>query len=249
MFVALSVAEPAGRCERRKRKRNAPLTVERIAVPGAFSFYRMTVQTNSRQLPWNAIAEAAGSLRGCFLLPPGLTVPPECRVRAFVPQVLPQFLLFNFGVFVLNRRGVRKADLTVVDPQALFADRLERLLPFAATLRVLTARPACYSSTRRRLLELCGLTVCVAPLYAPLPEHGVLLSLSAARVPRLFDGLLFTNENRRLLRGETVVGKDVLLPPRIEALRPPGIDRVQFASALFERCGAEELQSVRFSNH
>ncbi len=206
----------------------------------------MTVQTRRDLLPWTAIAEVAGTLRTCFLLPQGTVPPPGCGVRTFSAAVLPQFLLLNLGVSVLRSRAVQSAALTVVDPQAVLAGQLDLLVPFARTLRVLTDAPLRFAPLQQKLLNERGLALSVAPAGAPLPEHGVLLSLSAARVPRLFDGLLITNKNRRLLRGETVAGKDVVLPPKIEALRPPGIDRVQFASALFERCGVRALGTLRF---
>lgn len=243
MFVTLSVAPPK---TRRKRNREPPLLIERIALPGAFSFYRMTVRPRGSVLPWNAVAAAAGSLRGRFLLPKGVTAPEGSGVGVFVPEKLPLFLLLNLAADVLAHRKVQAADVTVLDPAGVLSGRVERLVPFAGTLRVLTARPERYAEVRRSLLEEAGLSLCLAPPTAPLPERGVLLSLSAERVPRTFGGLLITGENRLFLHGETFAGRDVLLPPELEALRPPGIDRVQFASALEECCALPGLRELKY---
>ena len=248
MFVTLSISAPA-HTYRRRKKAQSPISVTRVALPGAFSFYRMTVQTNSGRLPWADIARAAGSLRRRFLLPPSVTPPEGSGIRTFAPQTLPQFLLLNFAVRVLREKGLspQSTPITLTDPQAALTQHIHQLAPFAKTLRVLTARPEQYEAAQQTLLAQTGMALCVAPLSAPKPQSGAAITLCAAWLPRDFSGLVITTEQRLFLRAETVCGADVNLPEEIEALRPDGIDRVQFAAALEECCGMQSLRKLGFA--
>ena len=246
MFVALQIGPP--KKGRRRRKTAPAVLTEQIALPGAVSFYRMTVQPADGKLPWDEISWAAGSLRTNMLLPEGALPEEKSGARPFVPRALPLILLFNAAVGVLRTRRPEEGGtpVTVVDPAAVLADRIDRIAPFASSLLVQTKAPALYQTARQRLMETFGLSLCVSGLTAPLPEHGALVSLSANRVPRLFDGLLLTGEPRTLLCGETFAANGLVLPPGFELLRPAGIDKTQFAAALFERCGVKVLGELSF---
>ena len=245
MFVTLSAATPPNA---RRRKRNVPAVMtERVALPGAVSFYRMTAQVVNGEIPWRIVSEAAGKLRTCMLLPKGGLPGAASGVRLFLPKTLPSVLLLNTAVDVLQKKQLPapKTPITVVDEAAVLTERIDLLAPFAGALRVLTAKPERYVPAQRRLMEQFGLSLCVCAQNAPLPESGVLLMKTADRAPRLFRGLIFTFDRRRFLFAETSAAADVVLPPKFEALRPPGIDRMQFAAALFERCGVKELENMR----
>ena len=247
LFVTLSVVSPP---KTRRRRKNVPaVSAERVALSGAVSFYRLTTQSVRGEIPWERIADAAGTLRTCMLLPKGMSPDETSGVRAFVPQTLPLLLLFNAGLCDLRARGLpaQETQVTVIDERAVLADRIDCLAPFAGTLRVCTAKPERFFSAQRRLLEQNGLSLCLSGMAAPLPDSGVLFAQSCARAPRLFRGLMFTCERRRFLRAETVVGTDLVLPPAFETLREPEIDRIQFAAALYERCGVKELENLKLT--
>lgn len=244
MFVALSVVSPP---KGRRRRKNVPaVTAQRVALPGAVSFYRLTAQSVNGEVPWRAVSEKAGKLRAFLLLPKGVSPEKASGVREFLPKTLPQVLLLNAAVDVLKKQQLPapETQITVVDEAAVLAERIDLLAPFAGTLRVLTAKPERYAFAQRRLMEGFGLSLCVCAAEAPLPENGVLLTRSAARAPRLFRGLIFSFDRRRFLFAETFAAADVTLPPKFEALRPPGIDKLQFAAALYERCGIKELENI-----
>ena len=244
MFVTLEIVEPQK--TRRRKKRSCKLSIERVALPEAVSFYRMTVQGEKEALPWPDIAEGAGPLRCRLLLPRGITPPKESGIRAFEPKALPLRMLFNAGVAALERRRLFRKEITVVDPGGILPQCIGRLVPFASVLRVLTERPHRYAAAQRDLLESDGISLCVCSMSAPLPQQGVLISLTAEYVPRLFDGLIFTCAERRFLRAETVIARDVKLPSAPARLCPAGIDRVQFASALYECCGVKAMGELCF---
>ncbi|MBQ7597198.1 MAG: hypothetical protein IJU56_01300 [Clostridia bacterium] len=247
VFVTLSCV-PQPRTRKRRKKAQSKIFLERVALPGAFSFYRMTAEFDSDRLPWEDIARAAGSLRRRFLLPPSLSPPKSSSIGVFSPQVLPQFLLFHFAVRVLREKNLapQSTAITLTDPQAVLTQHIRRLAPFAKALRVLTVRPAQYEAAQHALLAQTGMALCVAPLTAPKPQSGVAITLSAAALPRDFSGLVITTERRLFLHAETVCGADVTLPKEIEQLRPSGIDRVQFASALEECCKMKSLRELGF---
>ena len=249
MFATLGVLPYDASLRARLRRRFSPPAVgcSRVTLPNFFSFYHLQAPLQSDgSLPWDRIAETAGTLKTRLLLPAGINPPPDAPVRAYTPAMLPLRLLCNSAFHALQGLGLDplSESLCLVDPQGVLADAVERFLPLTAQLRVVTDDFAAYEKAAATLRLKYGVSLQLAPDIKKASGSTILLLDDAADAPLSYEGLIFTNHPCARPNAQTLTPKSVALPPEYAALCPPGIDPLTFAAAACELCAADELETL-----
>lgn len=221
----------------------------KVEVPHALPFYVIKTKSFRGDLPWKEIENAAGALRSRMLFPEKTEVGSFSLLSCFEPAVLPKRLLFNSAVAAIEKMKIdpREVSVTLIDENGYLLDLAEKLVFLAAQIRVVTSCVAAYEQLSSLIFERFGLSVVVSgTVDNNVLSSTFIISDSALCVPLVFGGVLFTNEKRRLMNAAVLCGSGVTLPPEFEELLPVGIDRLSFASALFELCDARELGELGY---
>lgn len=244
MFATLSALDaPAPRRFHLRRKVPA-LSCSRVTLPNFFSFYHIqAARSPGGALPWDEIAETAGPFRTRLLLPRGIAPEAAAPVGVFTPQKLPLLVLCKSALRTLEqlRPDPRTQSLCLFDPAGVLAERIETFAPLMSQIHVVTDAPQAYDAAAERLQKESGLLLCLSLNPPDLSAFTVLLLEDEADVPVSFEGLVFTNRPCPRMNAVTFTPGEPVLPPAFAALCPPGIDPLQFASAAFELCAADEL--------
>ncbi|MCM1364558.1 MAG: hypothetical protein NC122_09980 [Faecalibacterium sp.] len=249
----LSVSENNGGIKGRFYDLTHPpeVTSEKISVQGAFPFYKITARIYRGIIPWNTVEAVSGKLKSRAILPFGVKADEKCGISAFAPKVLPKRVLFNSAVKTLEKMALDPTQIfvSVVDENAYLVDIIEKLVPIACRIQVITNCVSDYERLADRLLEEYGLSLIVSGrVDSRILASTVIISASATVVPLVYRGLLFTNERRKLMNATVLTGDNITLPGKFASVVPDDIDRLTFASALYELCSADELGSLHFEN-
>jgi uncharacterized protein GlcG (DUF336 family) len=170
-------------------------------------------------------------------------------LQAFVPRRLPLLLCLRAATQALRRCKTKAQDLSVAvaDRKGVLTRSLEPLVMLAGSLRVFTPDIAQYRATAAGLQERYGATLLLGDSPACLANSSVVIADDLTLFTGRERGLIFTQDRRTDLPGCRIAcGRLPSLRPATEALRPEGIDPLLFAAALYELCGAGELEQQGF---
>ncbi|MCM1543732.1 MAG: hypothetical protein NC110_00375 [Ruminococcus sp.] len=253
VFFVLSVLENDGGVMGRIHDLfHAPeVTNEKIEVKGAFPFYKITAKLYRGIIPWNTIDVMAGKLKNKAVLPASVVPEEGCGISAFEPKVLPERVLFNSAVKTLEKMALDPTQVfvSVIDENAYLVDLVENLVHLACRIQVITNCVSDYERLAEKLLKVYGLSLVISGRTDnSVLTSTVIISARSSAVPLIFRGLLFTNERRRLMNATVLTGDRITLPKKIEAVCPNEINKLTFASALYELCSADELGKLTFDN-
>ncbi|MDR2524999.1 MAG: hypothetical protein LBC83_02220 [Oscillospiraceae bacterium] len=259
MFACLQVLprEMSPLARVRAKYHPAPPRLARVNLPAGAPFFCLEVHAGKSGVPWDAVERAAGRLRTRILPPVGVCLPPPVQLakgreiaglRVFEPKRLPAFLSLRAAQQVLRGCETPARDLSValVDPKGLFARALEPLVPLTGSLRVYCPDFSLYRAAAALLLERYGATLILSDSPACFAHSDIVVAPELSLCAGHERGLVFSQDVAASPSCRVVRGVDPILPAAIEKLRPPGIDRMLFACALFELCGAKDPELLRF---
>lgn len=243
----------------RARRHPEPPRMVRVNPPTGAPFFRLEVREGRNGIPWNEVERAAARLRTRMILPEGVELPAapracvkgEAGLRLYEPKRLPALLAMRAAQQTLRKCAAPAQRLTaaLVDPRGVFTRSLEPLVPLAGNLRVYCPDFSIYRAAAALLLERYGMTLILSDSVACFAQCDVVVAPKLELFTGRERGLIFTPDalrDARLRRCHVVRGLDPQLPPALEALRPPGIDPLLFASALFELCAVREMEHLPF---
>lgn len=245
MFICIEIAanETVG-----WRRRFFPKKIRwrRVEVPRGKPFFIMTLTQHRGKLPWKAAAKAAGPLGKALLLPQGVVA--GGGMKAFSAEVFPELLLFNGAVKHLTSLDFDPVGQTVTlfDSRGIFARRVDSLVRLFSCVRVVTGCQEIYEKAAEKIMAKYGASLIVTDTPGELPGGSVVIS--SQRVPVTFSGTLYTDSQTELLSGRVLRGGGITLPQEYDSLCPQGIDKVDFAAALYEKCGVEALAELGYDS-
>ena len=245
MFLVLDFI-PVGVPPKKRRLRRAEPALQpvRVALPRAFSFYRLPIDP-ARDVSWDAVAALAETLRLPVLLPRGAS--PPCALPRFFETRFFSRTLMNGAVAAVAEmnRAAPFENITVADAPGVTDAHLCALAPFAATLTVVTAKKERFAPVSRQLLHRFGVSLLLQSRFdAPRSKNCVYIQTGADDVPLQFSGVVFTDRPKPLLNARVLTSGDVTLPAPFNALCPERVERRLFAAALSERCRVRTLESL-----
>ncbi len=248
MFAVLQVRPPEkGILKRgwRYLHPGKPIAVQ-VAVKGGAPFLCVTVSKKRGQIPWKEIGFYAGRCAGRMLLPNGLLPPADCPVKPFCPTALASLALFHTACAVLAQRHAPPEGerITLVDQTGALARRADKLLPFAALVRIVTQRPSAYQPAVKQAMEEYGAALLVQETGIGAGDSTVVIApygLNGDFVPAARCAVFLGGSSTCETGGVTIRAEGFDLPEAYRRLLPEGIDADRFACALYEACGLRAL--------
>lgn len=229
--------------------RPAEIEMNRLCPPGGDAFYRVRVPLYRGEIPTRETAEKLKRLKGSVIFDINFPCDENTRCLEFHPTVLPSLLLFNtFTDYIsLMKFPPVSSSLTVFDSKGLYAERIERTVPFFSKIHIFTKETALYKKEAERLFDSYGISLILSDRPDGKPPSTTAV-LCADDVPfcDFYGGILFTSKSNPPPSKCLVTGDGICLPEEYELLRPSGIGSMLFASALYEKCNVKKLGELSF---
>ncbi len=243
MFAILQITESERKLHNIFRK--AQIESERINLPNGRAFFIVRLKKRRKNIPWKKLEKCLGILRHCVLLSENITVPDGINITVFTPDILPQLILINSATdYIINHKSefITK-NLTIYDKDGIYPNCIEKLISCFSFVKVITPVAEKYDHISRTLLENYGFSLIVSS--DEKWDTDIVIS-PKCNVPVYFSGKLFTNQKKYLMHTEIFSGSNIELPDEYENICPANISRILFASALYEKCGVEEIGELRY---
>ena len=227
--------------------RQPKIRSQRVNLPSGDAFFIVTTDKHLGRIPWKSLGKCLGILRGNILLPDNIIPPTDTDITVFTPDILPRLMLMNSAADYISehKSHFKGKTLTVFDERAICQSYIEKLLPCFSSIRIITDSPEKYKTLSQKLLDTYGFSLIVSA--DETADSDVVISHSL-KVPIYFEGTVFTNEKRYLMNAQIFSGCEIDLPEAYESLRPEGIGKVLFASALYEACKENSLAEIRYKD-
>ncbi len=245
MFAALAYREEEASGFRRLwgRAFGERIVAQKVPVDRRECFFTASVSRGSR-IRWDDLFTRMGRLSREMVLPEDLHIPEGCGITRFVPSALGPRVVMNTAAELLDRDGMRRIPVTVVDPGGRLCGMLIPIVRACAQVRVVTANQTVYRSTCERLMEEYGASVMVCPTGSGAPTEGLWILPFGGEYPCASDALCIMPAGDIPAGDRTLLVEGVRLGEDYEAIRPHGIDPPLFAAALYEKCAVRELGTL-----
>lgn len=253
MFFVLNVTEKESSLYSRVSDyfHSPEVLVQKVESGRMLPFYRINTSTHHGKIPWREIEKAAGKLCGRAILQDGIVLPEDTKIKKYEPAVFPKRVLFNSAVSVLERLRLDpvKMSITVFDENGYLTDLIERLVYLCSSIRIITSCAQSYEQLKERLFEKYGISVIIsAQSNGSILTSTAIIADNSSEVPLIYHGLLFTGKKRQMLNATVLCGGRITLTKKAQLLYTPGIDKLTFASALYELCSLRELENTIYDD-
>ncbi len=221
------------------RFKRPKITSERVSLPNGECFFIITAEKKGDKVPFKDILSVSGNLSDSLIFENDFVFDSSWNYTPFVPTDLRKRLLFDLAVRHLQKLKLNPAEtgICICDSEGLYKDSLEKMVSLAAKIHIITPDRKIYESEVKRLLFEYGVSVTLSRSFDCVANNcNVAVSHTSGHIPLSFSGLIFTNEKRPFLNSRVFSVESADLPFDYEKLRPNGVDKFIFASALYEKC-------------
>lgn len=227
--------------------RKPEIKSQRITLPSGGVFFIVSTHLYRGKILWKHLERCLGVLGKCLILPEGITIPEGVNLREFSSDIFPRLLLMNSAVdYISKHKGKFCGEsLTIYDGQGIYTGYIEKLSAFFRSIKIVTSFSREYEKISQKLMDSYGFSLLVTEKR--FCQNGTVISYEGD-VPLYFKGTLFTSEKKQLLSGASFYGTEISLPQQYSELCPDNIDKLIFASALYEKSGAEELSLMKYTD-
>lgn len=215
----------------------------RFTLPNDEHFFTVTAEKAFGRVPWHKLADCMGILRKDVIVAEGVALPDGCGITEFVPEIFPRILLMNSAVKVLA--GKRQKSLIVFDEKCIYSNYMKKLVNCFDRIRVVTPTPWQYETVASKLMEDYGFSIEVTDKASY--KADVVIAYNCC-VPLYYGGEIFTGEKTFLMNAKVYSGKDIDLPEEYDKILPSGVGKLQFASALYEKCKVKTLGNMTYKD-
>ena len=217
---------------------------QRVTLPDADDFYRVIATEYRGQVPVAEVTSQLTKLKGSVLFDINFPDEESTRCLEFHSERLPGLLLFNsFTDYMQDLKlPAEKSSLTVFDSEGIYTDVIDKAVKLFAKIEVYTKRPDLYNKTSQSLLERYGISIIIRDSFSgKSPKSTVILCPEEVPFCSFYQGIIFTLRDNVPPCSCAIIGEGIDLPPVYELHRPNGIDKLSFASALYEKSNAHKL--------
>lgn len=251
MFATVEVRDAAGGIKTFFRDLFALPEIEliRVNVPFGEAFYRVVATEYRGQAPVEEICEKLQRLKGSVIFEVNFPCDERTDSLEFMSPSLSAQLLFNSATEYIASLGLNalQSSLTIFDPEGIYAEKTERLVPLFSKIHVFTKNVCAYNESSRKLMDDYGLSLIISDrITGKAPDTTALICPGEVPFCNFYKGILFTNASDIPPCGCCVQGDGIELPTEYELLRPEGICRMYFASALYEKSKVTALGNLSF---
>lgn len=245
MLAALCVAEKPPRMLKRRlwRVRREESVRSEFVQAGSGRYLRITaVPGRDGELDWAEIRRLAGGEAGRLLMPKGIRPPEGVGIRPFRGAALQRELMLSTALHLLRTASIppRHVRIGIYDPNALVPQLAAVFLPYAADVRVVTARMEAYAVQEQLAMDNYGATLPMS--REPEALNGSTLLLAPEGIGHVFPrvrGLILSGVPE--MHAGVVGGYVPQTTPACLAALPQGCDPWEFLAGLYERSGMREL--------
>ena len=227
--------------------RKPEIKSQRFNLPDGDAFFIVTADKHLGKIPWKKLETCLGILRHELIISEDKPIPEGINITKFSPDILPRLLLMNSATdyITVHKHHFRNKALTIFDEKGIYTHCIEKLLPCFGNIKIVTDCTEKYRSISQKLLETFGFSLIVS--NEEIFDCDVVITHSC-KVPLYFEGTVFTNEKKYLMNATAFSGSEIILPDRYENLRPQNIEALLFASALYEKCGENDLGKIKYKD-
>ncbi len=251
VFVVLRVVEPEKSVIKRRRQRKL---IERSSAQICSSekglpFFILDVLNEKRGIDWDSVAQKCGRYSSRIISPRSLPLPDHERLKRFVPISMNSLLIFNTATEIIKKAALPPEELsiTLADRNAAHHLKVCDILPYASTVRVITAHPERYAGACTKAFEEFGASLIVRSCYEPTAKPDIVICCDGAVSSGMKNAAIITS--RRKTGGKIrLCGSGTILSDSHRALISDEIDPIDFSGALTELCGSSEYKSAVFSD-
>lgn len=230
-------------CERFTK---AEVNYKEIEINDSKSFYVCEAETHRGKIPWKEIKRLSPSEH--FILPFG-TEENEA-IKEYEPKALPEIMLFNSAVSYIRKMNLSpsKTYITVVDERGLLAPSVSACVKLASSVAVVSRAEKEYTKLSDKLFDSYGISLILRnEIHPDTAENSFLFDYEGSNIPLSYSGTVFTKAKRHLMNGKTLSPGGFDLPSEYESYIISGVNKLHFASALFELCDITELGTLQFN--
>lgn len=219
--------------------------LERVNVKGAAPFYKLEIYEKQCGEDCCEVAKMLGLCSRAVILADGTDASKTGKLKIYKPAVLPNILTINSAENYLENKEYNKAAFTlgIRDEKGAFSQYLEKFVNLAGEIRVFTKNEFAYKSVCEKIYEKYGLSVIVITNEQGLSRCDMIISPENV-FNRYFNNCILEKcgENGyNILKGD-----GIRLPKYPESLLPHGVDKLTFASALYEACALKSLSELKY---
>ncbi len=250
MFVVLKPLSPEkGIIKRRKqiteiKKTPAAVCKTDMGLP----FYVLEVINEKKGIDWALTAKKCGRYASRIVASHSIHLPDDSGLKRFIPISFNSILVFNTASEIISKSDLPADEIciTVTDRNAVTPSRICSLLPFASTVRIITAHPERFACAAVDAYKNHGASLVIRNTYEPVKQPEIIICCDGAVLSSMNDSAIFVAKRKH---GGKIrfCGRGTELSDYHKSFLPADIETVDFAGALTELCGSSEYKSSVFS--
>lgn len=215
-----------------------------VHVPGGSDYLSLTVPLIKGRIVWNNVRTVVGGNCRDILLPDSVSAPEESFIKPFKINRFGRLLTVNSTQEIIKRRGEAVREISVVDFSGSASDYLKELPEYCRTLKIITANREKYTFYKAEMMDTYGAAVLITNDISKAFDSALVIIPSALRRPAAFSrqSKVFCFSPRNIYASCIFVPDGVNLPEKFLRIKPENIDTLEFAAALYEVSGVEELK-------
>lgn len=201
------------------------------------------------RISWASIDRFVQAQRDSLLCPEGLELPPESGYRRFVSRELNRRMCENAALHLLRGAAPARVRTVLIDAEGEHLSLCPYLADETDSLLAVTRSPQLYLEEADRILEESGAVVRVSTGDADLSDADLIIAPAALRedIRCASDAVILSGEPPRARQNAPVIYDYTFdLPDKYRSLKPPYLDEMYFAEALYTLGGIHELGSSVF---
>ena len=200
-------------------------------------YFNITVKASNNKVNWKKIKKIAGDSAKYLIIPPDMTLPDG--IIRYDSTAYRRQILFNTFIKAISKCNPRNLSLGLLDTDARYCNLLFELIKSAATVTVFTLCKETYQKTCADVYRATG----SAPFLTD--DIYMLNRCTCVFSPTKYNIFNMTiNEYLFGYSGFNLSGDKMVLPNPFCSEIPRGIDPLDYAAALSERCNVSELNSL-----
>jgi len=229
-----------------ERFRKPEVNFRKTEITDGKYFYVCEAELHRGKIPFKEIKRISPA--NCFIMP--FNTEGEEGVNEYVPQLLPRIMLFNSAVKYIEKMNVSpsKTQITVVDLKGIHLQKLRELVKLASSVTVITDEEKKYTELSDSLFDSYGISLIIRKeIHSDTQPNSFLFDYDGNNIPLSYNGTVFSESKKYLLNGKTLTPGGFDLPEEYDRLLPDNINKLHFASALYELCDVQELRNLQFN--
>lgn len=250
MFIVLKAVNPDKRFLVRCRQKKRLSKSEPVLYPteNGLPFFILEVLDGNHGINRSEIEEKCGRYVSRIIAPRDLHLPDNGKIKRFIPNRSNAIFIFNTAVDAISKAQIEPNELciTVLDRGGIMSGEINRLLPLASSVRVITSHPERYVAECEKIFNSCGASIIVRPVYQYDEKKEIIISCDGSTTQDMSNSVVFSFK-RGIYGKIRFYSHEICLSDNHSAVIPKGIDSVDFAAAVTELCGSSEYKHSCFS--